>query len=83
MGGSGIREIKPSGRGELEVTDTIQWLIGRGYTVSHAVVYGYAVDWSKTHKELGDVPRCGLETGMRETVAWYASGAAVQAGTEP
>lgn len=43
-----VREIKPSGRGELEITDAIQWLIDRRLDVRTTTITGY---W----KDTGDV----------------------------
>lgn len=43
-----VAAIAPSARGELEITDAIQWLIDRGHTVRSQVVEGY---W----KDLGDL----------------------------
>jgi glucose-1-phosphate thymidylyltransferase len=42
-----VNAIKPSGRGELEITDAIQYLIDKGYTVSPHVVTGW---WKDTGK---------------------------------
>jgi glucose-1-phosphate thymidylyltransferase len=42
-----VRAIKPSWRGELEITDAIQWLIDRGYEVVPHVVTGW---WKDTGK---------------------------------
>jgi len=42
-----VAAIRPSGRGELEITDAIQYLIDNGYTVSPHVVTGW---WKDTGK---------------------------------
>jgi glucose-1-phosphate thymidylyltransferase len=42
-----ISEIKPSRRGELEITDAIQMLMDKGYTVAHDVIKGW---WKDTGK---------------------------------
>jgi glucose-1-phosphate thymidylyltransferase len=42
-----VRSISPSGRGELEITDAIQWLIDHGYTVSHEILKGWWIDTGK------------------------------------
>src|SRR5437870_2269678 len=39
-----VRAIAPSGRGELEITDAIQWLIDSGHRVRSQVVGGYWKD---------------------------------------
>src|SRR3712207_1659339 len=36
-----VRSIKPSGRGELEITDAIQWLVDNGKDVRPHLVTGY------------------------------------------
>ncbi len=42
-----IKSIKPSGRGELEITDAIQWMIDNGYKVGAEVIKGW---WKDTGK---------------------------------
>ena len=39
-----VREITPSARGELEITDAIQWLIDQGRAVTSQVVTGWWID---------------------------------------
>lgn len=39
-----VRSIRPSARGELEITDALQWLIDRGRTVRSSLVTGYWKD---------------------------------------
>jgi glucose-1-phosphate thymidylyltransferase len=42
-----VRAIEPSDRGELEITDAIQWLIDNGHRVRHEVLEGW---WKDTGK---------------------------------
>jgi glucose-1-phosphate thymidylyltransferase len=42
-----VNAIPPSKRGELEITDAIQWLITHGYTVSPHVHRGWWIDTGK------------------------------------
>jgi glucose-1-phosphate thymidylyltransferase len=46
-----VKAIKPSGRGELEITDAIQWLVSNGYTVRPHLVTG----WWKDTGRLEDI----------------------------
>jgi glucose-1-phosphate thymidylyltransferase len=42
-----VNSIKPSARGELEITDAIQWLIDKGYSVYPHVHKGWWIDTGK------------------------------------
>lgn len=42
-----VASIEPSGRGELEITDAIQWLIDAGHEVAHEVLAGWWIDTGK------------------------------------
>jgi glucose-1-phosphate thymidylyltransferase len=56
-----VRSIKPSARGELEITDAIQWLVDNKHSVKPHLVTGY---WKDTGK-LEDMLECNravLET---------------------
>ena len=39
-----VRQLKPSRRGELEITEAIQWLIDNGRTVRSTIITGYWKD---------------------------------------
>jgi glucose-1-phosphate thymidylyltransferase len=61
-----VRAIHPSARGELEITDAIQWLIDEGHRVRHQVVDGYWKD-TGTLEALLEGNRLILE-GMEQLV---------------
>ena len=42
-----VRAITPSGRGELEITDAIQWLIDQGQLVRSEILTGWWIDTGK------------------------------------
>ena len=42
-----VRSIKPSARGELEITDAIQWLVDNKLSVRHKVLQGWWIDTGK------------------------------------
>jgi len=42
-----VRAIQPSARGELEITDAIQWLIGAGHRVRSQILEGWWIDTGK------------------------------------
>jgi glucose-1-phosphate thymidylyltransferase len=55
-----VRSIRPSRRGELEITDALQWLIDAGYHLGVDVVTGYWKDTGSV-SDILDVNRLVLE----------------------
>ncbi|GGK40968.1 glucose-1-phosphate thymidylyltransferase [Pilimelia terevasa] len=47
-----VRAIRPSARGELEITDAVQWLIDHGHPVHSHRVTGYWKDTGRVHDML-------------------------------
>jgi glucose-1-phosphate thymidylyltransferase len=65
-----VRAVAPSARGELEITDALQWLIDRGHVVRPTLVKGYWKD-TGTAADLLAVNRTvldGLTPEVRGTV---------------
>ncbi|HEX2047706.1 MAG TPA: glucose-1-phosphate thymidylyltransferase [Acidimicrobiales bacterium] len=67
-----VRSIEPSGRGELEITDAIQWLLDHGHRVHHQVVDGWWIDTGKLDALL-EGNRLILET-LEQTVEGSVDG---------
>jgi glucose-1-phosphate thymidylyltransferase len=70
-----VRELKPSRRGELEITEAIQWLIDNGRKVRSSTISGYWKDTGNVTDML-EVNRLVLES-LEPRVS-----GTVQAGTE-
>jgi len=56
-----VNSIKPSGRGELEITDAIQYLVEKGMNVKPCIVAGWWKDTGKL-EDLLEANRLVLET---------------------
>jgi glucose-1-phosphate thymidylyltransferase len=61
-----VKAIKPSARGELEITDAIQWLIDEGYLVRPHVIEGWWKDTGKLEDML-EANRIILDTLLPRT----------------
>jgi glucose-1-phosphate thymidylyltransferase len=69
------RSIQPSKRGELEITDAIQWLLDHGYSVHPHIVKGWWKDTGKIEDML-EANRTVLDTferDMRGTISGESS----------
>ena len=53
--------LKPSARGELEITEALSWLVGNGYDVRPQMVDGYWIDTGK-HIDMLEANRLVLDT---------------------
>lgn len=61
-----VRAIKPSARGELEITDAIQWLIDQGYLVRPHIIQGWWKDTGRLEDML-EANRIILDTLLPRT----------------
>ena len=61
-----VASIEPSPRGELEITDAIQWLVANGHRVNHEVLVGWWIDTGKKDPLL-ECNRLVLDTLKRRT----------------
>ncbi len=85
----GIANIKPSWRGEYEITDAIDWLIRNRGTVEGHIIYGWWKDTGKpedlleaNHKILDDVVEDFRIDGMIEASSSLNGRVSVGEGTE-
>ncbi|MGH9178763.1 MAG: glucose-1-phosphate thymidylyltransferase [Acidimicrobiales bacterium] len=82
-----VRAIEPSARGELEITDAIQWLIDQGFQVRSQILDGWWIDTGKLTPLL-EANRLILETLERNIAGTVDQGSrvdgrvVVQAGAE-
>ena len=56
-----VRQLRPSGRGELEITEALQWLIDTGHKVRSTIISGYWKDTGNVADML-EVNRMMLES---------------------
>ncbi|GAA4180978.1 glucose-1-phosphate thymidylyltransferase [Streptosporangium oxazolinicum] len=82
-----VAEIKPSWRGELEITDALQWLIADGRRVESSVISGYWKDTGNVTDML-EVNRLVLESleprvdGLVDDASQLIGRVVVEAGAE-
>ncbi|MCX5778243.1 MAG: glucose-1-phosphate thymidylyltransferase [Elusimicrobia bacterium] len=72
-----VNAIKPSARGELEITDAIQYLIDKGYTVHPHIVSGWWKDTGKLEDML-EANRLILETKLPENAGTVDSASRIE-----
>jgi len=68
-----VRAVKPSARGELEITDAIQWIIDQGHTVLQQILTGWWIDTGKLTPLL-EANRLILET-LEQSIEGKVDGA--------
>jgi len=68
-----IENIKPSWRGELEITDALHWLIENGYKIRYGMVQGWWKDTGKT-EDILDANRLILDTIKEDNCGVVESG---------
>ena len=56
-----VRQLRPSGRGELEITEALQWLVDTGHKVRSTIISGYWKDTGNVADML-EVNRMVLES---------------------
>src|SRR5260370_13260377 len=71
------KSIKPSKRGELEITDAIQWLLDNGYSVHPHVVKGWWKDTGKIEDML-EANRTVLDTFERDVRGAISGDSAIE-----
>lgn len=74
-----VDAIKPSKRGELEITDAIQWLLDNGYSVEPHMVSGWWKDTGKP-EDLIDANKLVLEMIKKNDIAGTVSKDSVLTG---
>jgi glucose-1-phosphate thymidylyltransferase len=72
-----VRSIKPSARGELEITDAIQWLVDHGHRVTTKILEGWWLDTGKKDPLL-EANRVILESIDRRIDGDVDAGSAVE-----
>ncbi|MER5704790.1 glucose-1-phosphate thymidylyltransferase [Micromonospora sp. NPDC002296] len=82
-----VRAIRPSRRGELEITDAIQWLIDRGCDVRSTTISGYwkdtgnVLDMLEVNRSVLDTLEPGME-GKVDRASEIIGRVRVEAGAE-
>jgi glucose-1-phosphate thymidylyltransferase len=72
-----VRAIQPSARGELEITDAIQWLVDNGHRVAHEILQGWWIDTGKKDPLL-ESNRLVLETLTARTDGTVDAGSRIE-----